>query len=43
MIKEDPTTSIRKHTNELKSHEKTVRTSITQDLSPDLKPLDYMI
>ena len=35
--------SIRKHTNELKVHEKTVRTAITEDLSPDLNPLDYTI
>ena len=35
-IKKDPTTSIRKHANELKVHEKTVRTAIRQDLNPDL-------
>ena len=39
-IKKDPTTSIRKHSNELKVHEKTVRTAIKQDLSSDLNPLD---
>ena len=33
--------SIRKHINELKVHEKTVRTAIKQDLSPDHNPLDY--
>ena len=42
-IKKDPTTSIKKHTNELKVHEKTVRTAIKQDLSLDLYPLDYAI
>ena len=35
-IKKDPTTSIRKLANELKVHEKTVRTAIRQDLNPDL-------
>ena len=39
----DPTTSIRKHANELIVHEKTVRTAIKQDLSPDLNLLDYTI
>ena len=43
MIKKDPITSIRKHANKLKVHEKTVRTAIKQDLSPDLNPLDYVI
>ena len=38
-IKKDPTTSIRKHANELKVHEKTVRTAIKQDLNPDHNPL----
>ena len=33
--------SIRKHANELKVHEKTVRTAIKQDLGPDLNPLNY--
>ena len=42
-IKKDLTTSIRKHANELKVHEKTVRTAITQDLSLNLNPLDYAI
>ena len=37
----DPPTSIRKHANELKVHEKTVRTAIRKDLSPDLNLLDY--
>ena len=41
--KKDPTTSIRKHANELKVHEKTIRTAIKQDLSPDRNPLDYAI
>ena len=36
MIKKDHTTTIRKHDNELKVHEKYVRTAIKQDLSPDL-------
>ena len=40
-IKKDSTTSITKHDNELKVHEKSVRTVIKQDLSPDLNPLDY--
>ena len=40
-IKKDPTASIRKCANELKDHEKTVRTAIKQDLSLDLNPLDY--
>ena len=35
--------SIKKHANELKVQKKTVRTAIKQDLSPDLKPLDYTI
>ena len=35
--------SIRKYANELKIHEKTVRTAIKQNLSPDLNPLDYII
>ena len=42
-IKKDPTMSIRKHTNELKAHKKTVRTAVKQDLSPDLNHLDYTI
>ena len=42
-IKKDPTTSIRKHANELKVHEKTVRTTIKQDWSPDLILLDYAL
>ena len=42
-IKKEPTTSIRKHTKELKVHEKTVRTAIKQDLSPVFNPLDYSI
>ena len=43
MIKKDATTSTRKHANELKVHEKTVRTAIKHDLSPDSNPLDYAI
>ena len=35
--------SVRKHANELKVHEKTLRTAIKQDLSPDRNPLDYAI
>ena len=42
-IKKDPTMSIRKHTNELNFHNKTVRTTIKQDLSPNLNPLVYAI
>ena len=38
MIKKDPSTSMRKHANELKVHENTVRTAIKHDLTPDLKP-----
>ena len=43
-IKKDPTTSRRKHTNELKVHEKTARTAIKQDLTPDFNSpwLRYM-
>ena len=39
VIKKGPTTSIRKHDNGVKVHEKTMRISIKQDLSPDLKHL----
>ena len=42
-IKKDPTTSIRKHANELKVHEKTVKTAIKEDLSSDRNLLDYAI
>ena len=43
-IKKDPTTLIRKHANELKVHKKeTVKTTIKQDLSPDLISPDYII
>ena len=42
-IKKDTTMSIRKHANELKVHEKTVRTEIKQDIRLDLKLLDYAI
>ena len=34
--------SIRKHSNELKVHEKTVRTAIKQNLSPDINSLEYV-
>ena len=43
MIKKKPTISIRKHFNELKVHEETVKATIKQDLSPDFNPLDYAI
>ena len=39
----DPKRLIRKYANELKVHEKTVRTAIKKELSPDLNPLDYVI
>ena len=42
-IKRDPRTSLRKYTNELKVHEKTVGTVIKQDLSPALNPFDKVI
>ena len=42
-IMKNPITPIRKHANELKDHEKTVRTAIKQNLSLDLYPLDYAI
>ena len=42
-IKKDPTRSVRKHVNELKVNEKTVRTVIKEDLRPDVNPLDYAI
>ena len=42
-IKKDPSTSIKKHTNDLKVHEKTVRTATKPDLSPDLNSLVYAI
>ena len=35
--------SIRKHANELKIHEKSIRTAIKQDLSSDLNILDDTI
>ena len=43
MIKKHTTISVRKHSNELNVNEKTVRTEIKQDLSPDFNPLDYAI
>ena len=42
-IKRGPTTSIRKQSNELKVHEKTVRIAIKQDSSPERNPFDYAI
>ena len=42
-FKEDTTKVIRKYANEVKVHEKTVRTVIEQDLSPDLNSLDYAL
>ena len=42
-IQKDPTTSIIKHTNELKVYEKTLRTAIKPHLSQDIYPLDYAI
>ena len=38
-IKKGPTMSISKHANKLKVQEKTVKTAIKQELSPDLNPL----
>ena len=43
VINMDPTMSLRKHANDLKVHEKTVRTAIKQDLSPDHSTLDYAL
>ena len=43
VIKQDYTTSVRKHVNELKVHEKTKRIAIRQDLTPDLNFFDYAI
>ena len=43
MIKKDHTISIRKYVNELKAHDKTMKTAIEQHLSPDLDSLDYAI
>ena len=42
-IKKDTITSIRKDENELKVHEKNLRTAIKQYLSPGLNPLDFII
>ena len=36
-------TSIKKHANELKVHEKTVKTTIKQELCTDFNLLDYTI
>ena len=38
VIKKDPTSSIKKHANELKDHGETMKTAIKQNLSPDLNP-----
>ena len=43
VIKKDPKTSISRHADKLKSHEKIVRTAIKQGSSPDVKPIDYVI
>ena len=43
VIKKDPRKIIIEPANELKVHKKTVRTSIKQDLSPDLNHLDIAI
>ena len=43
VIMKGTTTSIRKHANELKVNEKTVRRAIKQDLSPDHNTLDFAI
>ena len=42
-IKKDPTTLIRKYANKLKVHWETVKTTIKQDLSPDLNSLEYAL
>ena len=42
-INKELTTSIEKNFNEQRVYEKTVRTAVKQNLSPDLKPLDYAI
>ena len=42
-ILKDPTTSIRKHANELKVHETTVRTAIKQDSSTHNNSIAYAI
>ena len=42
-IKTYATTSIGKHANKLKVHEKTLTTAMKQDLNPYLNPLDYAI
>ena len=38
-----PTTTERKHANDLKVHEQTVRTAIKEDSSPELNPFDCAI
>ena len=43
VIKKDLTAAIRKRDNELKVYEKTLKTAIKQDLSPDLIVYDYAI
>ena len=42
-FKKDLRTSIRKNANELKVHEKNVRTEIKQDLSPAVNPFNNVI
>ena len=43
VINKDLKTSIRKHANELRVYEKTVRASTKQDLIPNFNSLDYAI
>ena len=43
LIKKDNTASIRKSADELKVHEKTVKLTIKQDLSPEICLLDYTL
>ena len=43
VVKKNPKTLILKHRHELKLYEKTLRKAIKQDLSPDLKPIDYAL
>ena len=42
-LRKDCTTSVRKHANEFKIHEKTMRVAIKQDLNPNLNYLDDAI
>ena len=43
VIKKGPTTSIRKHSNEFKVNEITVKTAIKRGLNPDINPFHYVI